>query len=61
MILNYVTSENEIARMVQADVSKEIEKLNSEGKRVISISAGTAVKSVLGVRHHVTLLWEQTE
>ena len=53
-----VVAEEEIAIMTQKEVSKEIAKLNAEGKRVINVSAGTAVKSLLGVRHHIVLLWE---
>lgn len=54
-----VMSENEIASMVQQEVSKEIAKLNAQGKRVVNVSSGSAVKNVLGVKHHVILLWEK--
>ncbi len=54
-----VISEQEIAQTVQAAVSKEIARLNAQGKRVINVSAGSAVKTVLGVKHHVVLLWEE--
>lgn len=54
-----VVSEQDIAMMVEQEVSKEITRLNAQGKRVINISVGSAVKSVLGVKHHIALLWEE--
>ena len=54
-----VVSEQDIAWAVQDAVSKEITRLNAQGKRVINISVGSAVKSVLGVKHHIALLWEE--
>ena len=53
-----VMSENEIARMVEQEVTKEIQKLDAQGKRVVNVSSGSAVKNVIGVKHHVVLLWE---
>ena len=54
-----VVSEQDIARDVQQAINKEITKLNAQGKRVINISAGTAVKNIIGMKHHIVILWEQ--
>ena len=53
-----VVSEQEIAIKVEQAVNKEITKLNAQGKRVINVSAGSAVKNFIGMKHHVVILWE---
>ena len=54
-----VVSEQEIAMAVQQAVNNEINNLNYQGKRVINVSVGSAVKNVIGMKHHIVILWEQ--
>ena len=53
-----VVAEQDIARLVQQEVNKEIAKLNAQGKRVINVSAGSTAKNIIGMKHHITILWE---
>lgn len=55
-----VVSEQDIARAVQETVNKEIAKLNAQGKRVLNVSVGSAVKNVIGMKHHIVILWEKS-
>ena len=59
VVYSYVTQEVRAADIIESDVSRAIKRLNSEGKRVVNVSAAATGGKFTGAGHITYLLWEK--